>query len=148
MSLSSEDRLAIMDLCARYYVSTDEADVDAFMDCWVDGEVLFESPFGSFRTRQELRAFEDEHVNRGMAIGKRHLLNNVVIKPGKSDDSALVTTYMTVIEVNDIPHIVATGIYRDSLVVRTPSGWKFKHRKLDIDPGFAKLMQQATPAAA
>ena len=149
MPLSAEDRLAIFDLCARYYVSTDEADVDGYMNCWVDtGPINFESPFGNFTDRAALRAFEDEHVNRGMAIGKRHLLNNVVMRPGENDDVAYVTTYMTVLEVADVPHIVATGIYRDSRVERTPQGWKFRQRKLDLDTGFMKLMEQVQKKAA
>ncbi len=30
---------------------------------------LFESAFGDFAGRKALRDFEDEHVNRGMAVG-------------------------------------------------------------------------------
>jgi hypothetical protein len=141
VSLTADDRLALHDLCARYYVSTDEADVDGFMDCWADhDEIRFESAFGTFEGRQAIRSFEDEHVHRGMAVGKRHLLGNVVIRPGGTPDDALVTSYMVVMEVADVPHIVATAIYRDSRAVRTPAGWKFVYRRMDVDPGFAKLM--------
>jgi len=38
--------------------------------------------------------------------------------------------------------IVATGRYNNSKVVKTSKGWKFKWRKLDIDSGFFKLMEQ------
>lgn len=140
--LSADDRLEIQDLCARYYVSTDEKDVDGFMGCWVDDDAItFDSAFGTFTGRSALRQFEDEHVNRGMAIGKRHLLGNVCIRPGEEPGVAFVTSYLVVLEVAAIPHIVATAIYRDSRVERTPHGWKFRHRRMDVDPGFAKLAQ-------
>lgn len=140
-ALTSEDRLEILDLCARYYISTDERDVDGFMDCWVpDEDIVFNSAFGNFKGRAAVRAFEDEHVHRGMAIGKRHLLTNASIRPGPAAHQALVTTYLTVVEVVDVPHIVATAIYRDSLVEKTSVGWRFRERTMDVDPGFQKLM--------
>lgn len=143
MPLTAEDRLEIQDLCARYYVSTDEKDVDGFMRCWVDSDdILFESVFGTFRGRGEIRAFEDEHVHRGMAIGRRHLLGNVVVREGEAPDTALVTSYMVVMEVAKAPHLVATAIYRDSRVVRTVEGWRFAYRHMDVDPGFQALMSQ------
>jgi hypothetical protein len=141
MPLTIQDRLAIQELCACYYLTTDEADVDGFMDCWADhDDIRFESVFGTFEGRAAIRSFEDEHVHRGMAIGKRHLLTNVVVHPGEDEDTAAVTSYMTVVDVVNIPHIVATAIYRDSTVVRTDDGWKFVYRHMDIDPGFQKLM--------
>jgi hypothetical protein len=136
--LTAADRLELLDLCARYYVSTDEADVDAFMDCWLDSDdIVFESAFGTFRGRSAIRDFETAHVNGGMAVGKRHVLSNVVIKPG-SDGSALLTSYLTVLEVRDRPEIVATAIYRDSKAVKTEQGWRFVWRSMDTDSGFQK----------
>lgn len=141
-SLSAIDKLEIHELCARYYVSTDEKDVDGFMDCWVDDDdILFESAFGTFKGRNEVRRFEDEHVHRGMAIGKRHLLGNVFVREGETANVAYVTSYLVVMEVVEAPHIVATAIYRDSRAERTPGGWKFRRRSMDVDPGFAKLGQ-------
>lgn len=139
MPLSASDQLEIQDLCARYYVSTDEKDVPGFMDCWVDDDdITFESAFGTFRGRDAIRAFEDEHVHRGMAIGKRHLVANVIIRAGARSDQALVTTYLVVMEVVEAPQIVATAIYRDSIVEKTEKGWRFRHRSMAVDPGFQK----------
>ena len=147
MSLTLEDKFDIQQLCARYYVSTDEKDVDGFMDCWIDDdEIFFESEFGNFKGRQEIRDFEDNHVHRGMAVGKRHLLGNVIIEDGEDDNTAYVTSYLVVMEVAEIPQIVATAIYRKSKAVKTDAGWKFVHRKMDVDDGFRKLMAQQ-PAA-
>lgn len=141
MRLTVEDKLDLHQLCAKYYVSTDEKDVDGFMECWIDDdEILFESEFGNFKGRTEIREFEDNHVHRGMAVGKRHLLGNVIIDEGEDLDSAFVTSYLVVMEVAEIPHIVATAIYRKSKAVKTEKGWKFVHRKMDVDEGFRKLM--------
>jgi len=140
-SLTADDRLEILDLCARYYISTDEKDVDGFMDCWVpDDDIVFNSAFGNFAGRAAVREFEDNHVHRGMAIGKRHLLSNVSIRPGPKPNQALVTSYMTVMEVVEVPHIIATAIYRDSLAEKNPLGWRFRKRAMDVDPGFQKVV--------
>ncbi|MDX2221896.1 MAG: nuclear transport factor 2 family protein [Rhodospirillaceae bacterium] len=141
MTLTADDKLAIADLHARYYVSTDEADVDGFMACWAeDGDVLFDSAFGTFPSRDTIRAFEDEHVHRGMAVGKRHILTNLTIRPGDRPGTALTTSYLQVIDVVNAPRIIATAIYRDSVVEKTANGWRFRVRKMDVDPGFAKVM--------
>lgn len=49
---------------------------------------------------------------------------------------------MLVFEVAEIPYLVATGRYNDSVVVKTENGWKFRWIKLDIDSGFFKLMEK------
>jgi hypothetical protein len=73
-------------------------------------------------------------------------LCKVVIRQGASENEALLTTYFIVMEVADVPHIAATAIYRDSRAVRTPSGWKFVYRRMDVDDGYAKLIAQQAQA--
>jgi hypothetical protein len=148
MTLTGQDRAEIMDLCARYNVSTDNADVDSFMNCWMEegdsNHVKFESPFGNFSSREEIKHFEQEHVTKGMALGKRHLGFNIVIREGKDDNNtAFVTNDLMVVETKDIPYIVATGRYDDSKVTKTDKGWKFQYRNLKVDEGFRKLMAKA-----
>ena len=148
MTLTGQDRAEIMDLCAKYNISTDNADVDSFMNCWSDEEgsnhVRFESPFGNFSSRDEIRHFEQEHVTKGMAVGKRHLAFNIVMREGKEDNNtAFVTSDLMVVETKEIPYIVATARYDDSKVIKTDKGWKFKYRNLKVDEGFMKLMAKA-----
>lgn len=136
--LTELDRLEIMDLHSRYYVSTDEGDVPGFMECWVDSDdIIFESAFGNFKGRKAIRDFETAHVNGGMAVGKRHLLSNLVLKAGENG-VAYATSYLTVVEVKDRPEIVATAIYRNSKLVKTEKGWRFFSRSMDTDSGFQK----------
>jgi hypothetical protein len=148
MTLTGQDRAEIMDLCARYNVSTDNADVDSFMNCWMEegsgNNVRFESPFGNFNSREEIKHFEQEHVTKGMALGKRHLGFNIVIREGKDDNNtAFVTNDLMVVETKEVPYIVATGRYDDSKVTKTDKGWKFQYRNLKVDEGFGKLMAKA-----
>jgi hypothetical protein len=143
--ITAKDELEIRNLAAAYAITTDNADVNGFMDCWVTVEEFggYESgPFGSMKTWQELRDFEAHHVGEGgMANGKRHQVINLIIEP-VSETQVHVTHDMLVIETANIPSIIATGRYDQSLVVKTEKGWKFKSRSLTVDPGFFKLMDQ------
>lgn len=149
-TLSPDDELAIRNLVVRYAITTDDADADGFMDCWVGPEEFggYDSAsFGVMTTWQELYEFEKHHVGPGgMANGKRHQLVNILIEPVSADE-VHVTHDMIVLEVAQEPRIIATGRYDKSVVVRTPKGWRFKSRKLHVDPGFFVLMEQWQRAA-
>jgi hypothetical protein len=138
-ALDPQDVFEIHNLIARYCLTTDNADVEAFMDCWVAPEDYggyFSGAFGDMATWDEMRAFEAHHVGPGgMANGKRHQATNVLIEPVTADE-ARVTHDMLVLEVAEPPRLVATGRYNGSIVVRTGKGWRFKSRTLHVDPGF------------
>lgn len=148
--MTANDLLEIQNLITTYCVATDNKDLDGFMNCWVKPEAFggYDSgAFGNMKTWEELRAFEAHHIGEGgMANGKRHQATNLIIQP-VSETEVKVTHDMIVLEVADIPFILATGRYNDSIVVKTDQGWKFKWRKLDVDSGFFKLMEkwQAAP---
>ncbi len=141
-TITQQDELEIRNLIARYCITTDNADADAFMRCWVRPEEFggYESgPFGSMKTWQEMYEFEKHHVGPGgMANGKRHQATNLVIEPVSADE-VRVTHDMIVMEVAQAPRIIATGRYDASVVVRTAEGWRFKSRTLTVDPGFFVL---------
>ena len=144
--LTLRDDREIRNLVARYCITTDDADADAFMECWVSPEEFggYESgPFGSMPTWKDLYEFEKRHVGPGgMANGKRHQATNLVIEPISADE-VHVTHDMIVLEVAAEPRVVATGRYDKSVVVRTSGGWRFKSRRLTVDPGFFKLSGHA-----
>ena len=143
--ITHKDYFEIQNLVASYAITTDNADVDGFMHCWVSpGEFGgYESgPFGSMKTWEELREFEAHHVGEGgMANGKRHQVTNLIIQP-ISETEVHVTHDLLVLEVAEIPALIASGRYNNSVVVKTDKGWKFKSRTLDVDSGFFKLMEQ------
>lgn len=140
--LSFEDDQAIRNLVSLYCITTDNADAEGFMSLWVEPDAFggYESgPFGTMSTWQDMYEFEKHHVGPGgMANGKRHQLTNLVIEP-VDENTVFVTHDLIVLEVADIPSIIATGRYNKSKVVRTEKGWKFKSRQLQVDPGFFKL---------
>jgi hypothetical protein len=142
--ISAEDDLEIRNLVARYCITTDNADADAFMECWVSPEEFggYESgPFGAMSTWKEMHEFEKHHVGPGgMANGKRHQATNLLIEPISANEVS-VTHDMIVLEVAEVPRIVATGRYDHSVVVRTAKGWRFKSRKLHVDAGFFVAMK-------
>lgn len=140
------DVLEIQNLVARYCLTTDNADADGFMRCWVEPAEFggYDSgAFGRMDTWQALYEFEQHHVGPGgMANGKRHQVLNLHIEPVSATE-AHVTHDMIVLEVADQPRIIATGRYDKSVVVKTAAGWRFKRRTLAVDSGFFKLFPQA-----
>jgi hypothetical protein len=143
--ITFEDHFEIVNLVARYCVTTDNADPDAFMRLWVSSEQFggYDSgAFGSMKTWEELYAFEKHHVGPGGgANGKRHQATNLVIEPVSAAE-VHVTHDLLVLEIAEIPRLIATGRYDRSVVVKTPEGWRFKARKLHVDPGYFRLMEQ------
>lgn len=149
--ITFEDHLAIQNLIAAYFIATDNADADAFMSTWVSPEEFggyYSEAFGDLPTWQSMYDYEKHHVGPGgMANGKRHQVTNVHIQP-VSPTEVHVTHDMIVLEVADVPTVIATGRYNNSVVVKTDLGWKFKQRTLHVDSGFFKLMESLQPAGS
>lgn len=145
--ITALDILEINNLVAKYFLSTDNADADGFMETWVSPNEFggYESDaFGRMGTWQEMYEFEKKHVSPGgMANGNRHIAVNINITAVNSSQ-VFVTHDMLVIAVADSPRIVATGRYNNSVVVKTSNGWRFKRRSLIVDPGYLKVMQASS----
>ncbi len=141
--ITADDLAEIHNLVALYCVTTDNADADGFMQTWVEPAEFggYDSgAFGRMDTWEAMLAFEREHVGPGgMANGKRHLSLNLVVE-AVSATEVHVTHDMVVLEVAEIPKVLATGRYNRSVVLKTAAGWRFKRRTLDIDAGFFKAM--------
>ncbi|MEU0938075.1 nuclear transport factor 2 family protein [Embleya sp. NPDC005971] len=131
MPLTVEDKLAIQELAARQFKYLDAHDVDAWAQCWIpDG--TFVANYGTFQGHTSIMEFLRGHIAAGKEDGARHLGVNHVIE----GDAERAEMYSVVVKLQVVqsPFIIATGIYRDTLV-RTPDGWRFESRRLDIDPG-------------
>ncbi len=139
--LTAADVAEIHNLVSLYGITTDNADPDGFMRTWVEPAefVGYDSgAFGRIDTWQQMYEFEKHHVGPGgMANGKRHLALNVAIEPVSATE-AHVTNDMIVLEVAEVPRVVASGRYDRSVVVKTAQGWRFKRRTLKVDSGFFK----------
>jgi len=136
--LSADDRLALFDLHARFYIAIDEKDEAMFMGCWADDDdIALESAFGNPRGLEQMRQFFHYHIN-GHAMGKRHILHNLIIRESDEPDIANTTSYMFVYEIEDLPRLHASAILRDTRCARTAGGWRFRLRRMEFDAGYSK----------
>jgi ketosteroid isomerase-like protein len=131
MSLSTEDKIAIQELSNTHVKYLDAHDVDAWADCWVpDGQFI--ATYGTFTGHEAIKGFIRGHIAAGKEDGARHVLTNYVIEG--DGDQASVYSLVVKIQVEKAPFIIASGVYND-VAVRTPAGWKFQSRQLDVDNG-------------
>ncbi len=132
MALTLEDRLDIIELCARFDLGIDTGEFEISVNTFAEDGTL-EASYGSATGKANLMKFLDQLENSGFSKGKRHLSVNHVIEG--EGDRATATNYLVVIEREKKPEIVATAIFHDTL--RKINGtWQFVHRKLEIDPGY------------
>ncbi|GGR74619.1 nuclear transport factor 2 family protein [Nocardioides luteus] len=145
MSLSVEDKLAIIELSNAHVRALDNHDVDTWVSAWLpDGKFI--ATYGTFVGHAAIREFINGHIAAGKEDGARHLMTNYTVDG--DGDSATITCAVTKIQVEKPPFIIASGIYADS-VVRTADGWKFESRQLDVDNGvFARAEAEAADAAS
>ena len=71
--LTTEDRLDILDLLARYNYAIDDNDGDAWAACFTEDGV-FTSPNGSFTGREALSKFADESKRGGLHLTSNHII--------------------------------------------------------------------------
>jgi hypothetical protein len=141
MPLSTDDKIEIQQLSNRQMRNLDAHDVEGWVGCWVpDGQFI--ATYGTFTGRDEIREFIKGHIAAGKEDGARHVLTNYVIDG--DGDQATVYCLVVKLQVEKPPFIIATGVYSD-VVVRTPEGWMFRSRQLDIDNG---VFAAAAAAAA
>ena len=130
MALSGADRLAILELAARYNQLMDWGDAAGWADCFTPN-VVFHVVFNGgpklqARGRGELIAFMQRLVARDRPA--RHWTNNAIIEGDGA--AARLTLYLLVVDVTrDGPRPSHLGVYHDELV-RTADGWRFQERRL------------------
>ncbi len=135
MALPVADRLAILELYARYSQAVDAMDGEAWITCWVeDGE--FSPSVGPtagtpYRGHAELRQFADTRPDR-YPHGRIWTGNHVLVE---RDGYVEGTCYgMTVDVGGDAPQVTAHYIYHDE-IVRNDGQWRFRRRapRLDVE---------------
>jgi 3-phenylpropionate/cinnamic acid dioxygenase small subunit len=131
MALSSEDRFQIAELNSRFFFALDNHDLDAWSATFTEAGV-FASPYGEFPGHEQRTEFLRGHIDAGREDGTRHMTVDLAIDD--AGDRARMRSYVVKLQVEQAPHIVATGVYEDELV-RTGEGWRFARRALSIDPG-------------
>lgn len=139
--ISIEDRLLIHELLARLDHAVDRGDWSTYLDHFTPDAVM-DTDFGPpVQGTEALRGFLV--ANEGGTSGKRHVATNIVLD--STDEGVRATSYLTVIEREDIPKVVATALITDEFV-RAGGAWKVRRHEVRIDPGMMKAFaaQQAS----
>lgn len=129
-----EDRLAIDDLLAGYCHAMDAARADLAIRLFAQDAVL-ETPIGNAEGRDAILAWIEERLaSRSSDYQVGHYLLNPLFAPVGADRmrvrSMLLYTRQAIGSMG-AAELGGTGIYEDE-VVRTPAGWRFRHRRWSL----------------
>jgi hypothetical protein len=139
MTLSIEDRLAILDLVATYNHALDHGTALEWVSTFVhDGTFSSENRSSGgtekgwvYEGRDELKElYESVHARLGTKA-VRHWNNNHLIEVA-GDTASHSCYYMGIVVDGGVPTAHHTGIYYDQLK-KTDDGWKFTHRRIVFD---------------
>src|SRR5262249_33649984 len=108
--------------------AVDDRDLDAFADTFVPEGTMELVGLPLLTGRQELLAAAE-----GLGYGTVHMTLDAVVEVS-GDEATQVATLLLAKRRADqsAVEIVTTGRYRDQLV-RTPQGWRFVHRRVELD---------------
>lgn len=134
MAISTEDRMAIMDLLSRYNHAIDGGDSEAWLDCFTEDAVYEFPPDRRWEGIEQLREVAASRANDPDRAVSRHWLNNVLIEGDAGGDAgvAQVTCYLMLLRPHEDARIHHTGMYRHT-VRKVDGAWKFAHRRMDQD---------------
>ena len=125
-ALTAEDLDEIRQLYARYNLTIDSDDTEAWVALFTEDGVS-----GNSEGREALIQLATR-FQAGPLGNSRHWNNSLQITA--TADGADGTCYLQVWNLGSSPPSLAmTGIYHDTLV-KTADGWRFKTRRVDVDP--------------
>lgn len=138
MTDMTAEKLAIMELAARFEIAFDQGNINDHMATWGD-EMSFESPFGTYSDKPSYREWVEGFSKQMMEQygGTRHIVTNHVISV--DGDSAAMTAYLIIFGRNsggkDAAQavIAGTAACTDDKLRKINSEWKFVHRTLVFD---------------
>ena len=123
-TLSAQDMAEIQNLYAQYNLTLDSGDAEGWADTFIEN-----GRFGNSEGRAALIQFaEGFHESNPQS---RHWNTNLHVT--QTSSGATGTTYLMLYNAGvRPPAFIASGIYQDVLV-RTPQGWRFQSRVVQID---------------
>ena len=129
--LSAQDSEQIKSLYALYNQGSDFRDIELFLSAFAEDAVMTREG-GNIVGMEELRA---DRVRRYQGktgdVGRRHINGSYIITP--TEEGAEARTYYLLMDVTvRPPNVISSGYYKDSFV-KTPDGWRIKHRRLYRD---------------
>ena len=129
--LSGTDYEEIRELYARYNQGSDFRDAELFLSAFAEDAIMTREGrdivgMVGLRADRE-RRYQGETGD----VGRRHVNGSFIIQPTKEGASS--QAYYILLDVTTRPPtMIGSGYYEDTFV-RTPLGWRIKHRKLFID---------------
>ena len=133
MALDLSDRITLHELLARLDHAVDAQDWDTYLGFFDDDATMDPGFAAPVHGREAIRAFLVQ--SEGGTRGKRHVASNVYVDGDR--DEAVASSYLTVIEREEIPKVVATARIVDTLV-KHGGVWKVKTHRVAVDPGMFK----------
>ena len=131
LPLSGTDYEEIRELYARYNQGSDFRDAELFLSAFAEDAIMTREGrdivgMTALRADRE-RRYQGETGD----VGRRHVNGSFIIQPTKEGASS--QAYYILLDVTTRPPtMIGSGYYEDTFV-RTPLGWRIKHRKLFID---------------
>ena len=129
--LSGTDYEEIRELYARYNQGSDFRNAELFLSAFAEDAIMTREGrdivgMAGLRADRE-RRYQGETGD----VGRRHVNGSFIIQPTKEGASS--QAYYILLDVTTRPPtMIGSGYYEDTFV-RTPLGWRIKHRKLFID---------------
>jgi hypothetical protein len=129
MALTTEDRIEIGELYARYNQSMDMKDPQAWAATFTADGAFDAGAAGTATGTESLVELASGMARSGRQM--RHWVNNLIVS--ESDSGATGKAYLALFAVGEGgPQLSTTGLYEDELV-KTADGWRFKARKFTVD---------------
>ena len=127
-ALTTQDYVEIQQLYARYVMTIDSGDAEAWANTFTPDGVFNNNSRGHAALVQFVHDWREKR-NGG---DRRHWNSNLMITP--TEDGAAGAVYLLLLDISIKPPApVTSAVYEDALV-KTPQGWRFKTRVLHSDP--------------
>ena len=119
-TITIDDKIGIQELIAKYNLALDNKNIDEWTSTWID-DGIWTTTFGEAKGKTELKNMVNKITNE-FAGGKRHVSTNIIIEDASTNNMINAKSYLTVIEAQKAPEVVATGVYSDTLKMEVVNG--------------------------
>jgi ketosteroid isomerase-like protein len=134
-----EDQLAIHDTIARMNQLIDAEDYETYVNLWAE-DATFDSGFTPESVgREPILEYLRAGQAAGAITGKRHVATNIVLDT--EDDRIIATYYLSVMERQTMPALVATAFITDEFEERD-GRWMVVRHVTSVDPALMNAMEQ------
>lgn len=126
-SLSTQDRLDILELFARYAWCFDTADVDGFLDCFAP-DAIYDLPRGRrYVGRDQIRTYIEPATQNPVMAGRQHHVGEVIMEGDGSRAVVRAYCWGSQHSGDDALSVAFLGRYAD-VCVKVDGRWRFAER--------------------